>query len=310
MALDILQQLAGELALPAKGIAAVIKLVTEGNTVPFISRYSKEATGNLDEVQIRTIQERYAYLIELEDRKKTILDSIESQGKMTDVLKAQIQACISKNHLEDLYIPYKPKKRTKASIAKEKGLEPLALRIISQPLEGNPYQEASAFIQTEKDMNSPEDALSGALDIVAEILAEKADIRALVREYFEKEGVVVSQVIEGKDSAPTKYELYYNFQEKVSKIPSHRYLAIRRGEKEEILNFHIEVPLEPLLNEMKHIAGHNPKSPFAEELFKGMRQALKRHLSPSVETEIRVQLKMQSDRAAVQVFNANPFANL
>ena len=305
MTFDILKQLSAELSLPIKGVAAVIKLLTEGNTVPFISRYRKEATGNLDEVQIRTIQERYNYLLELEDRKKSILESIESQGKMTDALKAQIQACDSKNVLEDLYLPYKPKKRTKAAIAREKGLEPLALRIISQPREGSPLLEAAAFINDALGVNTVEEALAGALDIVAEILAERADIRALVREYYEKEGMVVSKVIEGKDAAPTKYELYYNFQEKVSKIPSHRYLAIRRGEKEEILNFQIEVPIESLLSEIRDIAGFKPKSPFAEELEKGIKQAFKRHLSTSVETELRVQLKMQSDRAAVQVFAEN-----
>ena len=140
---------------------------------------------------------------------------------------------------------------------------------------------------------------------MAEVIAERADIRALIREYFEQEGMVVSKVIEGKDKEPTKYELYYHFQEKVSKIPSHRYLAIRRGEKEEVLNFHIEVPTDGLLNEIKQMAGHNSKSPFAEEFHKGITQAFKRHLSPSVETEIRVQLKMQSDRSAVEVFAEN-----
>lgn len=303
--LDLLKQLSDELALPIKGIEATIKLLIDGNTVPFISRYRKEATGNLDEVQIRNIQERYAYFLELEDRKKVIIDSIESQGKMTESLKVQIQSCNVKNQLEDLYLPFKPKRRTKAAIAKEKGLEPLALRIISQPTEGDPHQEASSFIQAEKDLNTIEEVLAGALDIVSEIIAERADVRALVRDYFEREGIVVSRVIEGKDTAPTKYELYYNFREKVSKIPSHRYLAIRRGEKEEILNFHIEVPVDDLLNEIKLITDYNPKSPFAEEFLKGLIQAFKRHLSPSVETEIRVQLKMQSDRAAVQIFAEN-----
>lgn len=303
--INIIKQLAEELALPAKSLAAVIQLLTEGNTVPFISRYRKEATGNLDEVQIRTIQERYNYLIELEERKKSIIESIESQGKMTDSLKAQIAACTSKNGLEDLYLPYKPKRRTKAAIAREKGLEPLALRIISQPLEGSPAKEALSFVDAEKGVNDPQEALAGALDIAAEILAERSDIRALVRECYEKEGIVVSKVIEGKDAVPTKYELYYQFQEKVSKIPSHRYLAIRRGEKEEILQFNIEVPVESLLAEIKRMARHQPRSPFADELEKAVLQAFKRHLSPSVETEIKVQLKMQSDRSAVQVFAEN-----
>jgi protein Tex len=303
--LNLLKQLSEELSLPAKSIAAVIQLLTDGNTVPFIARYRKEATGNLDEVQIRAVQEKHSYILELEDRKKTILESIESQGKLTPDLKAQILACESKNNLEDLYLPFKPKKRTKASIAREKGLEPLALRILSQPLEGHPEKEAAAFISLEKEVKDAEDALNGAIDIVAEIIAERSDIRALVRDYFENEGIVISKVVEGKDVEPTKYELYYNFQEKVSKIPSHRYLAIRRGEKEEILNFNIEVPIESILNDIKGMASHHSKSPFAKELEKGIAQAFKRHLSPSVETEVRVQLKMKSDRAAVQVFAEN-----
>ena len=303
--MNVLKQLAQELGLSEKAIAAVISLLKEGNTIPFISRYRKETTGNLDEVQIRTIQERHNYILELEDRKQSIIQAIESQGKMHDALKSQIQACASKNVLEDLYLPYKIKKRTKAAIAREKGLEPLALMIISQPLVGNPYTAAKDYVNLEKEVSSPEDALAGALDIIAEIIAERADIRAVVRDFFEKEGMVVSKVIEGKNSTPTKYELYYDFQEKVSKIPSHRYLAIRRGEKEEILNFHIEVSTDLVLAEIKYIMGHSLKSPFAETLEKGITQSFKRHLSPSIETEIRVQLKMQSDRTAVQVFAEN-----
>lgn len=305
MAFDMIRHLVEELSLPAKGIAAVIKLLVEGNTVPFIARYRKEATGNLDEVQIRTIQERYHYLLEMEERKKSILESIESQGKLTDELKVQINACTSKAGLEDLYLPYKPKRRTKAAIAKERGLEPLALRILAQPLEGDPLREAIAFVDPAKEIHQSEDALSGALDIVAEVLAERSDIRAFVRETYEKEGIVVSKLIEGKGNVPTKYEIYYNYQEKVSKIPSHRYLAIRRGEKEEILQFEITIPEEAALNEIKRLAGHQRKSPFADALERAVLQAFKRHLSPSVETEIKVQLKMQSDRAAVQVFAEN-----
>ena len=154
--LSILKLISDELDLPEKGVAATVKLLVDGNTVPFISRYRKEATGNLDEVQIRHIQERYHYFLELEERKKTILESIESQGKMTETLRVQIESCIAKNQLEDLYLPYKPKKRTKAAIAKERGLEPLALRIISQALDGNPYQEAMAFIHSEKEIMTPE----------------------------------------------------------------------------------------------------------------------------------------------------------
>lgn len=305
MTLNILKILTEELALPAKGIEAVIKLLSEGNTIPFISRYRKEATGNLDEVQIRNIQEKYTYYLELEDRKKTILESIESQGKLTDDLKNEIQSCISKTRLEDLYLPFKPKRRTKAAIAREKGLEPLALLILSQPLTGNPLNEAAAYINSEKGVNDAQEALSGAIDIIAEMLSERVDIREFVRECYEKEGIVISKVMEGKEGISTKYDLYYKFQEKVSKIPSHRYLAIRRGEKEEVLQCHIEVPVESILETIRQMSGYRAKSPFAEELEKAVLQTFKRHLSPSVETEVKVQLKMQSDRAAVLVFAEN-----
>ena len=179
MNLEILKQIAEELSLPMKGVSAVVQLLNEGNTIPFIARYRKEATNGLDEVQIRSIQDRLTYLIELEDRKKSILESIQSQGKLTDDLKAQIINCQSKTTLEDLYLPYKPKRRTKASIAREKGLEPLALRIISQPLDGNLLTEAAAFINAEKEVASAEDAIAGALEIVAETVAERADVEPL-----------------------------------------------------------------------------------------------------------------------------------
>ncbi|MBS4166414.1 Uncharacterized protein NEOC65_001500 [Neochlamydia sp. AcF65] len=305
MAINVFNFLVAELALPAESIQAVIKLLTEGNTIPFISRYRKEVTGNLDEVQIRAIQERYNYLLELEERKKSIIESVELQGKMTDSLKIQIQNCFSKAILEDLYLPYKLKKRTKAALAKEKGLEPFALRIMEQPIAGHPLEEATAYIDAKKGVSSIEEVLAGALDIVADSIATTPKVRAYVRECFENEGVVVSRVVEGKESAASKYEVYYAFQEKVSKIPSHRYLAIRRGEKEEILNFHIEVPEENLQNTIKSIIKYNSRSPFAELLEKGAIQAFKRYLLPSVETEIKVQLKMQSDRTAIEVFAEN-----
>jgi protein Tex len=305
MSIDLLKQITNELKLSTLSIAAVIKLLDEGNTIPFIARYRKEATGNLDEVQIRNIQDRYTYLIELEDRKKFILESIDSQGKLTDDLKNQIVTCDSKTTLEDLYLPYKPKKRTKAAIAREKGLEPLALLILEQSMESNPTAEASKYIDVEKGVSSVEEALAGALDIVAENISEKADVRAITRNYFLTDGVAVSKVVEGKDKEPTKFELYYNFQEKISKIPSHRYLAIRRGENEGVLDFRIDVPVENILEEIKKCVGLKTKSPYADELAKGVLQAYKRQLSTSVETEIRVDLKMKSDLSAVQVFAEN-----
>lgn len=294
-----------ELNLPAKGTAAVVALLNEGNTVPFIARYRKEVTDNLDEVQIRNVQEKLAYITELEDRKKTVISSIGSQGKLTAELQNQIEKCLSKTILEDLYLPYKPKRRTRAMIAREKNLEPLALRIMEQPKQGSPEEDAKAFIDLEKGVTNVDEALAGARDIVAEILSENADIRAIVRDVFKTEGIVISKVIDGKDAAPTKYEQYYNYYEKAATIPSHRYLAIRRGEREEVLQFHIEIEPEMVLGEIRNKSGMNKASLYAEQLEKSITDACKRLIFPSVETDLRVELKMQSDRAAVDIFASN-----
>jgi len=289
---------AQELSIPERTVEAVNKLLEEGNTVPFIARYRKEATGSLDELQIRTIQERMLYLKELEDRRSTILHSIESQGKLSDELRLQLWKCQTKNELEDLYLPYKPKRRTRAMIAREKGLEPLALLILEQPLNRKPEEEAALF-------GDSEDALSGARDIVAEMVSENAAVRAIIRDRFAHEGVVVSKVQAGKDGQPTKFELYYNFSEPVSKIPSHRYLAIRRGEAEGFLDFHIAIEAEPVLKQIQLVYQLNPKSAFAEQLSKAIQDSYKRLILPSVETDVRVDLKMKADREAVDVFASN-----
>lgn len=294
-----------ELSLSLYSVEATVTLLNEGNTVPFIARYRKEKTGNLDEVQIRTIQERLAYLTELEDRRQTILASIESQGKLTEPLKAQILSCTTKNALEDLYLPYKPKRRTRASIAKEKGLGPLADKIMEQPLSGLPDNEALAYVNADLGVLNADDALSGARDIIAEVISENADVRGALREALAMDGMVSSKVVEGKDAAPTKFEQYYQYKEKVSSIPSHRYLAIRRGEREGILEFQIEVEAEPILQELRPLIKLNRNSPFSEQLETALNDSYKRLLLPSVETDMRVELKMKSDRDAVEVFAEN-----
>ncbi|MCE5317461.1 MAG: RNA-binding transcriptional accessory protein [Parachlamydia sp.] len=298
-------QIASELALPLTAVEAVAGLLKEGNTVPFIARYRKEATGNLDEVQIRTIQERLLYLHEFGERRATILASIESQGKLTDALKEAILACATKTALEDLYLPYKPKRRTRAAIAREKGLEPLALRLLEQPLQGQPEKEAESFINAEKGVASIEEALAGAQDIAAEIVSERADIRTEMREAFASDGILVSKVLEGKDKVPTKFEQYYDYREKVSQIPSHRYLAIRRGENEGILDFHIEMELESILNRIRSLCKLKQASHFAKYLDAAIQDSCKRLLMPSLETDCRVELKLKSDRAAVDIFAEN-----
>jgi uncharacterized protein len=297
--------IAAELSLPERSVASTVKLLEEGNTIPFIARYRKEATDNLDETHIRSIQERLAYLNELQDRKKTILASIESQGKLDDALRSKIVNCAVKNELEDLYLPYKPKRRTKAAIAREKGLEALALLILSQPDKGNPEKEAEAYISTEKNVENAMDALSGARDIAAEIISENIAVRTAIRDIFASEGVVVSKVLEEKKALQTKFEQYYDFQEKASKIPSHRYLAIRRGEKEEILSFHIQIEAEQALHEIRRLIGLKMQSPFANQLDLALQDSYKRLIAPSIETDLRVELKMQSDRAAIDVFATN-----
>ena len=217
-------------------------------TVPFIARYRKEVTGNLDEVQIRSIEEKLAYFRELEERRATILKSIEEQGKLTPELKGKIEATLEKNELEDLYLPYKPKRRTKASIAREKGLEPLAQYLWDQRAGAQPLSEfAAAFVNAEAGVGTGEDALEGARHIIAEWISENAAFRKVVRQMMMENGFVVSRGIEGAESKDPegKFKQYAHYSEPAAKIPSHRMLAIRRGAKEEVLNFEIE--LDPVM---------------------------------------------------------------
>ena len=280
------------------------KLLAEGNTIPFIARYRKEVHGNLDEVQISKIQERLGYYRELEERRSTILKSIEEQGKLTEELKAKIVACVSKTLLEDLYLPYKPKRRTRAMIAREKGLEPLAEKIILQGAE-TPETEAAAFINEEKGVADTGAALAGARDIVAEMISENADIRGLVRQAFFAEGWVVSEVVDPKPTEPTKFEQYYDFKEKVGEIPSHRFLAIRRGQDEKVLRVKIVCESQPLIRRILELYHANERSAFAEHLKLAAEDSYKRLIEPSVEIDVSVEIKMKSDRAAVEIFAQN-----
>jgi uncharacterized protein len=298
-------QIAKEYTIPEKNVLSALTLLQEGNTIPFIARYRKEATGSLDELQVRNIKERADYLGEMDSRRETILASIESQGKLTDELKAKIQECQEKNALEDLYLPYKPKRRTKATIAKEKGLEPLAAKIMEQPLQGDPAKEAETFINLEKEVPDIESALQGARHIVAEWISENADIRAFVREVFATEGVLISVVRDEFKDKETKFQQYYKFSEPLNKIPSHRYLAIRRGENEMVLATNIEINEAPILLEIARKIGLKKNSPFAEQLTLAIADSYKRLISPSVETDVRVDFKMKSDKEAIDVFAEN-----
>ncbi len=218
-------------------------------------------------MQIRTILERRQYLLELDERRQVVLASIQEQGKLTDVLKAKISGCESKATLEDLYLPYKPKRRTRAIIAKEQGLGPLADRILAQPAEGDPLAEAAAFVNAEKKVATAQDALRGAQDIVAEHGAELAEARAFAREMFAQDGVLVSAAVPEKTQTPTKFEQYYDFSEAVATIPSHRFLAIRRGEREGILRMSIAMPEERITGRMREL----PRAQSRVALFSGAR---------------------------------------
>ena len=302
--LEALPRLVEEMAITPRQIMAVAKLLSEGNTIPFIARYRKEVHGNLDEVQISKIQESLNYFRELKERRSTILKSIDEQGKLTDELKKKIESCTSKTALEDLYLPYKPKRRTRAMIAREKELEPLAVLIIEQG-KGQPENEAAAFIKEDKGVADEAAALAGARDIVAEMISENADVRGLVRQAFASDGIMVSEVVDPKPTEPTKFEQYYDFTEKVANIPSHRFLAIRRGQAEGILRVRLMCESESLLRRIGEVYKLNTQSPFAPQLKEAIEDSYKRLIAPSVEIDVTVEMKMKSDRAAVEIFAQN-----
>ena len=301
----VLLHIGREISVALKSLVSTIGLLDEGATVPFIARYRKEVTGNLDEVQIRTIQEKLEYFRELEDRRETVLHSIEEQGKLTPELKAKIENTLEKNELEDLYLPYKPKRRTKASIAREKGLEPLADWLRNQVDTGTPLEAmAAVFVNAEKGVNTVEEALEGARHIVAEGVSENAEFRKAVRRMMMEDGTVVSRAIEGVPDPEQKYKMYADYREPASKIPSHRMLAIRRGAKEGILTFEIEVdPVKPLT----YLKGQVVRAPgeWVPHLAAAVEDAYDRLLNPSIQTEVRLELKDRSDEEAIRVFREN-----
>ena len=297
--------IAAELGLGPGSVDAVVRLLAEGNTVPFIARYRKEATGSLDEVQIRSIDERNTYLQELEKRRQAILESIREQGKLTEDLERKIRVCATKSALEDLYLPYKPKRRTRATIARERGLEPLALVIMEQPAEGDPAAEAAKLVDAEKEVPDVDAALAGARDIVAELVAENADVRTLVRETFAHDGVLLSRSVEDKAAEGAKFKDYFDFSEPVEKIPSHRFLAVRRGEREGFLKVGVSVEDEPLVERVLRKVGHREGSPYGPLMREAVEDGYRRLVSPSVESDVRIDLKLRADKDAVEVFAEN-----
>jgi len=294
-----------ETGLKSGQVINTVNLLQEGATVPFIARYRKEQTGELDEVQIRTVEERLAYFTELEARRQTILASIEEQGKLTPELKARIELTRQKNELEDLYLPYKPKRRTKATIAKERGLEPLADLMAAQDLtSGSALEAAALFVDPEKEVLTPEAALEGAGHILAERLADDADCRAMVRRLTWEQGVMATKVASDKKEQVTKFEMYYDYQEPLKEIPSHRMLAMRRGEKEEVLRLSLQVPQAEILAGLKHrlIKGESIFKPWLETVAE---DAYKRLIATSIEVELRLQAKDLADEAAIAIFAKN-----
>jgi protein Tex len=301
----LLLHISNLLNVPLRGLTAVIELLDDGGTVPFIARYRKEATGNLDEVQIRAIEEKLAYFRELEERRESILASIAEQGKLTDELKARIEATLDKNELEDLYLPYKPKRRTKATIAREKGLEPLAAYLWTQQLAEEPLETlAPRFINAELGVATVEEALEGARHIVAEWMSEDADLRKALRTLVFDEGVVMSRKTIDAVDEREKFKMYYEYKEPVKTIPSHRMLAIRRGETENVLYFLIDIEVERALGVLRKHVLRTPGD-WTPQLELAIDDAWKRLLNSSIQAEIRLELKRRSDTEAIQVFRDN-----
>ena len=301
----IIQYIIEACGLKSFQVENTVELLLGGGTVPFIARYRKENTGELDEVQIRGIEEQLAYFSELEERKATILKSIDEQGKLTPELKQRIDASRQKTEVEDLYLPYKPKRRTKATIARERGLEPLADIIASQELKSGTLEEVSRpFVDPAREVADTAAALDGAGHILAERLSDDADARAMVRRLTSEQGVMVSRVAADSKGQVTKFEMYYDFQEPLKAIPSHRMLAMRRGEKEEVLYLSITAPVEQIL------AGLKTRLISRECIFKPVLErvaedAYKRLIAPSIEVELRLESKEKADEAAITVFARN-----
>ena len=289
----IISRVAAAAGVSVGQAAAVARLIGEGSTIPFIARYRKEAHGNLDEVAITKIRDRLAYHTELEERRATILKSIDEQGKLTDDLRAKIEAATVKAVLEDLYQPYKPKRRTRAMIAKEKGLEPLADAIWENRVTAAELAALSA------------EDLQGARDIMAERIADNAEVRGLVRQTFARKSTLKSEVAPGKEKEPTKFEQYYDFEEPLAGMPSHRFLAIQRGQKEGALWARLEVDAAPLLADIATIVSAPSGGPAAEQFSLAIADAYKRLLAPSCEVDVKLDKKMEADRAAVEVFAEN-----
>ena len=301
--MDIAKQLKEELGIELWQVEAVITLIDEGNTIPFIARYRKEKHGSLDDEQLRNLSERLTYLRNLEDKKNQVIASIEEQGKLTEELKVQILAATTQVLVDDLYRPYRPKRRTRATVAKEKGLEGLAniiyLQMTTEPIE----KEAEEYLSEEKEVATVEDAIQGAMDIIAESISDEADYRTKIREVTVKEGMITSAAKD--ENVQSVYEMYYAFEEKISKIAGHRVLALNRGEKEKILTVKIVAPEEEIIRylEKKVITKDNPNT--TQILKDTIADSYSRLIAPAIEREIRNDLTEKAEDGAIKVFGKN-----
>ena len=301
--MDINQKITEELGVKKWQVDAAVKLIDEGNTIPFIARYRKEAHGTLDDEQLRKLYERLTYLRNLEEKKEQVLASIEEQGKLTPELKAQIVAAETQVLVDDLYRPYRPKRRTRATIAKEKGLESLAVLISLQNSKEPLEKEAEKYVSEEKGVKNVQEAIDGAKDILAENISDEADYRKRIRDLTFKKGTLVS--VAKDEKAESVYEMYYDFTEAVSKVAGHRVLALNRGEKEKFLSVKIEAPEEEILRylEKKVIRRDNPyTTPVLKEVVADSYQRL---IAPAIERELRNELTEKAEDGAILVFGKN-----
>lgn len=303
--MNINQTIAGELNIALWQVDAVVKLIDEGNTIPFIARYRKDAHGTLNDEQIRGIDERLTYLRSLDERRNTVLSTIEEQGKLTEVLKKQIEAASTLVALEDLYRPYRPKRRTRAMIAKEKGLQGLADLILAQEMTENVQTAAQRWVDPEKGVESAADAIAGAKDIIAESISDRADLRGEIRERTMEEGILTSEVKKDMDDPQSVYAQYFHYEEPVRRVPGHRVLALNRGEKEKVLTVCVTAPEEKILGylQRKILVSDNPAtSPLLREVCD---DAYHRLIGPAIEREVRSSLTEKAEDGAIDVFGKN-----
>ncbi|MBD5137508.1 MAG: RNA-binding transcriptional accessory protein [Lachnospiraceae bacterium] len=301
--MDILKQLKDELNINLWQVEAAVKLIDEGNTIPFIARYRKEVTGSLNDEVLRNLGERLTYLRNLEEKKAQVISSIEEQGKLTDELRAQIEDAQTMVAIDDLYRPYRPKKRTRATIAKEKGLEPLAAYISLQMAKEPVEETAKDYISEEKEVLTAEDAIAGACDIIAETISDDADYRTYIRNLTFKEGMITSAAKD--EETESVYEMYYNYTEKISKTAGHRILALNRGESEKFLTVKVEAPEDRILLYLeKKILKHD--NPYTTPLLQAtIKDSYKRLISPAIERDIRNELTEKAEEGAIKVFGKN-----